>query len=155
MSKTITLKRLFQGSDSTLGALYLSKEKPTCFIIEDEHRDVKVKGETRIDAGVYEVIKKTDVTPLTEKYRKKFDWFDFHLELQNVPRHKYIYIHIGNYEKNTDGCLLTNFDGKMLATGEYQGGRSTDAFKKVYQEVEKMLEVDRVFICVIDEQPLP
>ena len=35
-------------------------------------------------------------------------------ELLNVPGHSYIEIHIGNYNKDTDGCILL---GERLGTG--------------------------------------
>lgn len=154
---TIKLQRLFGGADSTLGALWLDKHQPACFIIEDEYRAVKVMGETRIDAGRYEIKKRVmpenALSGKTKAYRGYYDWFDFHLELQDVPRHKYVYIHHGNLEKDTDACLLTNYSGNMLEaeTYEYSGGRSRVAFEMVYKKIEKMLETTRVFIDVIDE----
>ena len=154
MSKTILLQRSAKGDDSSFGMFYLdpASQRPTCFIIEDEHRDVKVRGETRIDAGRYEVIKRiTEESKMTLKYRKKYEWFDYHLMLLNTPRHKWIYIHSGNYESHTDGCLLVNFNAMML-DGEYAGGRSRDAYEVVYKEITKWLdEGERVFIIVKDE----
>lgn len=155
MSKTVLLQRSALGADSSFGMFYLdpASNKPTCFIIEDEHRDVKVQGETRVDAGRYEIIKRVIADPsqgMTGKYRKIYDWFDFHLMLKDTPRHTYVYIHHGNTEKDTAACLLTNFNAYML-DGEYEGGRSRDAYKVVYQAIEKMLETNRVFIIIKDE----
>ena len=49
--------RFSSHSDSTLGLLFDITEgrKFLCFTIEDEGRDTKIKGETRIPAGTYEL----------------------------------------------------------------------------------------------------
>lgn len=150
----IKLKRLFKGSDSTLSVLWIDMDKPACFIVEDEQRDVKVQGETRIDAGLFQIKYREADTGLTMKYRKKFpSWFKYHLEIIGLPRHKYVYIHIGNFESNTEACLLTNYDGKMLSSGEYAGGRSTEAFKDVYLKLSAILDSGKeLWIQVTDEE---
>jgi hypothetical protein len=46
--------RMYSQDDFTLGALYLESKEGReflCFTLEDEHRDEKVMGETRIPAG--------------------------------------------------------------------------------------------------------
>ena len=53
---TIHIERFGYGLDSTLGKLTLSGDDPwSCFIVEDEGRLTKVKGETAIPTGHYEV----------------------------------------------------------------------------------------------------
>lgn len=154
MSKTIKLNRLFKGSDSTLSVLWIDRDKPACFIVEDEKREVKVQGETRIDAGIFEIKFREYDTPLTLKYRKKFpEWFTYHLEITGLPRHKYVYIHIGNDDDDTEACLLTNYNGIMLPNGEYAGGRSTDAFEDVYKRLSEIINSgERLFIEIKDEE---
>ena len=151
--KEITLQRLFRGKDSSLGALWFpDTDQPECFIIEDEYRREKVQGETRIDAGRYEIKKRLVASPKTKIYQKLYDWFDYHLEVKDTPRHKYVYIHSGNKEAHTEGCLLPNYNAMML-DGEYEGGRSRDAFEVIYKTVSKWLDDGhQVFIKVIDEQ---
>src|SRR5690606_2699229 len=79
------LQRFSDNTDSTLGLMFKIigyEGKPrlhfNSFVIEDEYREVKVKGETRIPAGRYELkIRKQD-TPLTLKYRKRYpEWFQY------------------------------------------------------------------------------
>jgi hypothetical protein len=156
MMGAITLKRIASGRDSTIGMLFFGPIgfNPQCFIIEDEFRAVKVKGETRIPSGKYQIKKRKVKSPMTLKYREIYPFFDYHLELQNVPNFKFVYIHHGNKESNTDGCLLCNYNAMFLDGGtiEFAGGRSRDAFEVVYKKITSWLDdgID-VFINVIDE----
>lgn len=144
------LSRYDHGEDHTAGLLR-SCDGFLGYLLEDEYRSVKVKGETRIPAGRYEIKKRMEVTPLTERYRKKFQWFDFHLELQDVPNFNNVYIHIGNYERDTDGCLLvgngTLYDPvRQIATLT----NSTACYKSLYKLITNWLLVDQVFINIAD-----
>ena len=154
MEKTIYLRRLFRGADSSLGALWLYDQQPECFIIEDEYREIKVAGETRIPAGRYEIKKRiTESSEMTLKYREQYAFFDYHLQLQDVPGFSWIYIHAGNKESHTDGCLLVNYNAMMIEgedAKEYVGGRSRDAFKVIYKELSAFLDRGQLFIEVID-----
>ena len=53
----LELYRYSSGKESTLGILYLindeNKKQFLCYTLEDEKRDVKVYGETRIPSGQY------------------------------------------------------------------------------------------------------
>jgi len=136
----IEVLRYNHDKDSTSGLLFINGEF-ACYTLEDEHRDVKVKGETRIPEGVYIVDYQQAITPLTKKYRAKYDWFDKHLHIKDVPNFTGIYIHVGNYEKNTDGCLLLADqavnDPKDYASVQY---KSTQAYKRVYQKMQEALD---------------
>ena len=63
--------------ESTRGKLTINN-KAFCDTLEDEKRSVKVKGETRIPSGRYQLLKRRVLSGLTKTYRDKFDWFDFH-----------------------------------------------------------------------------
>ena len=59
--KKLELYRYSSQKDSTLGLLFITdyetnKKEFLCFTLEDEKRDVKVYGETRIPKGEYEVV---------------------------------------------------------------------------------------------------
>lgn len=148
----ITLIRLNKDTDSTIGAMYVDG-KFQCFTLEDEERDHKIKGETCIDAGVYEVKYRDVVSPLTKKYRDRFDWFKFHVELQNVKDFKYVYIHIGNDDDDSDGCILV---ASKVSVNTYRQGRlfdSTEAFERVYKKISKALDrKEKVVIEIKDIQ---
>ena len=149
----LKLTRIFGSKDSSLSALWLNNKQPECFIIEDEQRDVKVQGETGIDTGRFEMKKRKVLSPMTLKYRDIYSFFDFHLQIVGLPRHKYVYIHSGNTDDDTDACLLTNYNAYMQEgkVSEYVGGRSRDAYEVVYKKISEMLNQGRVFITIINE----
>ena len=147
----IKVKRFKSNGDATAGRFYVNGVY-MCDSLEDEKRTVKVKGETRIPSGSYKVILRTEGTT-HEKYLKRFP--DFHkgmLWLQDVPNFEYILIHIGNTEKDTEGCILIgslveSHDGSLTLID------STSAYKKIYPMIAAALERGgNVTIEVEDEQ---
>lgn len=143
----IKVNRIASAKDSTLGTLHLD-EAFECFTLEDEAREVKIPGETRIPHGVYRVEFREELTPLTRKYRKKYQWFTWHLELQEVPGFKYVYIHIGNNSDNTNGCLLVGF-GAQVTEGEFTISSSALAFRELYNKVSIALITEKVVIEIL------
>lgn len=144
----LKLERFLSDENATVGKLYADGEF-VCYTLEDEKREVKVKGETRIPAGTYDVKKREVLSGLTKKYREKYDFFDYHYQLQNVPNFNYVYIHMGNYETNTDGCILVGSDyGEHKDT--YAVWNSGATFEKVYKMMENA--GSPISIEVVDEQ---
>jgi len=153
------LQRFSDNKKSTLGILLklLSPTKTAFFsyTLEDEFRSTKVRGETRIPAGKYELKIRPEVTPLTQKYRDRYNWFKNHIEVTNVPNFQGVYIHIGNTDQDTDGCILLgdNADNNILSDGAISN--STQAFRRFYSEVYDHLEQGgKAFITVRDENKL-
>ncbi len=149
----LLLPRFTRDRDTTLGLLFLDNVWE-CFTLEDEYRVTKVAGKTRIPAGKYEVNFRLVVTPLTEKYRAKYSWFEWHLELQDVPGFKNVYIHIGNWHTNTRACILvgSSCDSKGAPDSV---GNSTATYKLLYLKVATALRTgERVFIDIKDEPDL-
>ena len=97
--------RFSSGSDSTNGALFdvsdrIDGRKFLCYTLEDEQRDKKIKGETRIPAGSYE-IRIRRIGGFNERYSKRFG--KMHrgmLHIINVPGFEYILIHCGNTDEH-------------------------------------------------------
>ena len=145
------LQRFAHNEETTIG-LFFGK-KFFSFSLEDEPREVKIPGEQRIKAGIYELLQRKVVSGLTEKYRAKYPWFTWHIELQDVPERKYVYVHIGNHDRNTDSCILLGDSCHSTVVTRGSIGYSTQAYKRWYQEVEKILEAgkERVFIHITDE----
>jgi len=134
----ILVDRTYSNDDATLSNVYIDG-RWFCFGLEDEHRDDKIPGETRIPAGTYDVNFRNVISPMTQRYRRKFDWFDYHLHIQDVPNFDYIYIHIGNTDEHTAGCLLL---GKGANTsGECCITQSTLAYKSFYKKVSPSARV--------------
>ena len=128
------------GKDATNGMLFVDGVFEA-FTLEDEVRDKKIKGETAIPLGEYEIKLRT-VGGFHTKYTSKYG-AAFHkgmLELQNVPNFEYILIHTGNTDSHTAGCLLIGETQQDLDKGKdgFVGG-SGDAYKKFYPKVRDAL----------------
>ncbi len=132
------------GMDSTLG-IYTHRDEHLCFVLEDEGRNRKVFGQTRIPAGRYRLTLRTNVAPPGQKktfHQRYLDRFgDRHkgmIEITGVPTHTAVLIHIGNKETETAGCQLPGTTPIMeIKNGwpEYRVGNSTGAYWKVYELV--------------------
>lgn len=126
----IDLIRFESREDFTRGILMIDYQG-FCFTIEDEKRTEKISGETRIPAGDYDLRYREQLTGLTKKYRSKFDWFEWHIEICDIPGFSNVYIHIGNTDEDTDGCPLLGYTCDMTKPNFI--GRSTDAYKDFYK----------------------
>jgi hypothetical protein len=154
------LQRLSDNRESTVGALFkVTVGNPFLqgYTLEDEYRDIKVKGDTRIPAGRYEIIIQEAETKLTLKYRAKYPaWFKKHLMLKSVPNFVGIYIHIGNKGDDTDGCILVGdlVNNNKIGNGEVSS--STACFMRLYSDLFGHLEGkgNQAFITIRDEKHL-
>lgn len=127
----------YNSSDDFTDSVMLIDGVAQCFGIEDEHRNVKVWGETRIPDGIYELKLKTH-GGFHNLYSKKFS--DIHigmLQIMNVPNFEDVLIHIGNTDKDTAACYLVGMDQSMDSKGFL--GNSTTAYKKIYPPISKEL----------------
>ena len=148
--------RFSSGKDSTSGALFnVNKDNEKeflCYTLEDEYRDSKKYGETRIPAGTYKIQFRT-VGGFHAKYSARF--YDIHkgmLHIVDVPGFDFILIHCGNTDEHTAGCLLVG-DTQNNNVVEEDGfiGRSTAAYKRIYPTIAKALEQgEEVTITYID-----
>jgi hypothetical protein len=113
----ITVERVESDNDATISKVYVD-DVYICDGIEDEHRDKKVAGETRIPAGKYKILVRT-WGGFHTRYTAKFP--KFHkgmLEVAKVPGFDSILIHVGNTDDDTEGCLLVGkrVKGKMFVS---------------------------------------
>ena len=152
MSLNLILQRYSDNGDSTQGLLHVIDNNNLQFLnytLEDEFREVKVKGETCIPNGLYEIKQRKVLSPMTESYRNKYDWFDWHLELQNVEGFQNIYIHIGNKDEDTDGCILVQDNANNNTVKDGFNGSSLPAFERLYNLIRTELNNGlKVFIRV-------
>lgn len=132
----IKIVREHVTKEATLGRLFINGEFE-CYTLEDLPRKKKIKHETCIPAGTYEVRLKKVLTPLTERYRGKYPWFKWHLEITQVPDFTDVYLHIGNSARHSSGCPLL---GKTRDIKESFIGYSEAAYKVFYLKVLKQLE---------------
>lgn len=143
----IRLQRLHSYENYTIGAFYIDG-RLQCFTLEDEKRNVKVHGETRIPAGVYKLRLQTKGT-MSPKYAARFPFHKGMLHLQNVPDFEGIFIHIGNTDKDTAGCILL---GLSHTIGNNFVSSSTLAYTQAYNIIAPAIERnDAVSINVVDE----
>ena len=146
----LKLFRYALNGDSTMGALHIDGGF-AALTLEDPKREVKIKGETAITAGTYPVTFRKDPTPMTMKYREKYDFFTFHLWIRNVPNFEYVYIHIGNDIDDTDGCVLVGDQVTFNIAREEFLGYSARAYQRIYMKVKAALDrEEKVTIRIID-----
>lgn len=147
----LTLERFGYGLTSTLGRLWIDGIE-VCYTIEDERRKSKVLAETAIPVGTYNVLLRTE-GGLHEKYAKRFP--KLHkgmLWLQDVPGFTYVYLHVGNTEKDSDGCPLLVSDPQVKG-GEFWGSGSELAYQFVYGKAVGRAAAGELTIEVRERSP--
>jgi len=147
--------RFSSGTDSTNGILldldrhansrysegYRCKRTFLAYTLEDEQRNEKVYGETRIPNGTYKLQLRKE-GGYHQKYSKRFP--DIHngmLHVTNVPGFEYILIHCGNTDEHTAGCLLVgDSQENNQITKDGFIGKSTQAYKRIYPKIAEAIE---------------
>ena len=112
----LELKRVGISDTYTIGKLFID-DVYFCDTIEDKDRGllqtmskaeidkIKVKGETAIPRGTYNV-NMNRVSPRFSKV-KQYNFIQGKLPyLESVPGYEGVLIHIGNTSKDTEGCIL-------------------------------------------------
>lgn len=139
----LEVERKYFTEHSTIGELHIVKDDIKyfqCFVLEDRIRKagVKVKGETAIPTGKYEVV--LAFSPKNQK--------DMPLLLE-VPGFTGILIHIGNKDKDTEGCLLVGQVRGVDAV--YQ---STAAFAQLFSLIKVAYDAkDPIWITYTNVNP--
>lgn len=135
--------RFSSQKDSTNGLLFNitgGKRTFVCYTLEDEHRDKKVKHETRIPQGTYQIKLRT-WGGFHSKYSRRFA--DVHvgmLEITDVPNFTDILIHGGNTDEDTSGCLLVgNSQKNNIQASNGFIGESIEAYLELYKQVKEAL----------------
>ena len=146
--------RISSQTDSTSGLLFEQTDmgkKFLCYTLEDERRALKVPGETRVPAGIYD-IELRKVGGFHERYTKKYAFHKGMLQVKDVPNFEYILIHTGNTDEHTAGCLLvgdSQENNNIIPDGFI--GKSGNAYKRIYKPIAKALEKgERVTIQYLD-----
>jgi hypothetical protein len=146
--------RISSQEDSTSGLLFEQTDigkQFMCYTLEDEKRALKVPGETRVPAGIYDIEFRTE-GGFHNRYSKKFAFHKGMLQVMNVPNFEYILLHIGNDDSHTAGCLLIgdSQENNMIIKDGFIG-KSGNAYKRIYPKIAKALENgERVTIQYID-----
>ena len=135
--------RFSSQKDSTNGLLFNitgGKRTFVCYTLEDEHRDKKVKHETRIPQGTYQIKLRT-WGGFHTKYSRRFAYVHVGmLEITNVPNFTDILIHGGNTDEDTSGCLLVgNSQKNNIQASNGFVGESIEAYLELYKQVKEAL----------------
>lgn len=130
----ITVYRLPSGHTSTGSLVYVNGER-VCFGLEDEERDLKIAGETRIWAGQYKLGMRT-YGGLHKRYQELFDFHRGMIEVLGVPNFSDVLIHCGNTEQQTAGCLLVGSGIQEVGrNGDFQLIDSRTGYRKLYTKI--------------------
>jgi len=120
----------YRKTDECVQGLLTVDDLPACSTIERPDLDNK-RGVSCIPVGSYELGIQENITPLTKHYRKRFpELFMHHLHIKNVPGRDNIYIHVGNYPTDVNGCIAIGVNPTYdMVTN------SVDTFKRVYPQL--------------------
>lgn len=120
----VKVERFIHHPDCEISRVYI-RDKFFCFAIEDAQRTTKIKGETGIPPGIYELglrfspkFSKRYAPAGTKPEDYKMIW------VKNVPGFEFILIHTGNTISDTEGCLIL---GKSIGTLKGKDGKIRDA----------------------------
>jgi hypothetical protein len=148
----LKIKRFSGGEEATLGLIFVESEF-FCYSLEDQFNEPKVPGETRIPAGRYQ-IKLRNEGGMTQRYAKRFGFHQGMLWLQDVPNFTFVYLHTGNNDDHSEGCILTG-DGQIQnVTERGQVTSSVAAYSRLYQRIVKAMQNEEVWITIEDEETL-
>lgn len=120
----ITIKRLYKTDISTIGELLVDGVFE-CYTLEDVERQVKIKGETAIPKGTYNVI-----INQSNRFKRLLPL------LLNVPNFEGVRIHSGNSNHDTEGCILV---GK--SRNKNYIGQSRKAFEKLFKKMQDAKDI--------------
>ncbi len=141
----IKILRYDRGDVSTMGLMFIN-DKFFGHVLENPWLDNERKISC-IPTGKYKIGFRSDPTSLTMKYRSKFDWFNFHIEILGVPDRTGIYIHLGNSSRDTYGCPLVG-----STSGADFIGQSTVKYTAFYEVVSTALKAgEPVAIEIVDQ----
>lgn len=136
----LLLKRIARKANYTIGKLYINGTY-FCDTLEDTDRGLdqsmdlqtilskKKKGITAIPTGTYNVT----LNVVSPKYSKRsaYNFCQGKVpRLLDVPGYEGILIHIGNYPKDTEGCILVGENKQVGAVLN-----STNTFKNLYSKL--------------------
>lgn len=120
-----------------------------CFGLEDEFREEKIVGETRIPAGTYRVTLRKE-GGFDQRYARRFpEIHEGMLHIRDVPDFEYVLIHCGNTDEDTAGCLLVGMQANT-ETGNMSVVSSAIAYKTFYPLVAEAAGNDDLSITFTD-----
>lgn len=169
--KEIFVNRQKSAKDWTLSTFESDDKLIKGVGVEDEFRTIKVKGETRIDAGRYE-LKLTESPKFSHEYyrdehgnlmlakdwkiakpeiQQKFKWPHELITVTGVKNFDRILWHWGNTDIDTDGCYIV---GSVFGKTAGRDGvlNSRKKYTEIYPIIWKALMAGKVYVNYIDHE---
>ena len=132
----------------TLG-LFLIDGEFACYTLEDPTRPEKIKGDTCIPVGTYQ-LKLRAAGGLHSRYKKRF--FGIHkgmIHITGIPNFEWVYLHCGNTKKHTLGCPLM---GDQISSNQPKKDAllsySARAYERIYPAIAAAIEQGPVMISI-------
>jgi hypothetical protein len=148
----IMVDRFVSDTDTTISRVNVDTAF-VCFGLEDEYREDKVPGETRIPCGTYSVALRIE-GGFHERYSKRFPGMhQGMLHITNVPGFQWILIHCGNTDQDTEGCLLVGSQA-ITEPGDMKIINSESAYKRFYTMVVGAAASGKLTITFLDNDRL-
>jgi hypothetical protein len=122
----LRLLRFASNEEATLGSVHIDT-RFACFSLEDQRQPEKVKSETRIPPGLYQIKLRAE-GGMHEKYKTRYTDHRGMLWLQDVPDFEWIYIHTGNTDDHSAGCILVG-DNALVG---FELAQSVQAYRRIY-----------------------
>lgn len=132
----LELVRDTKAKSCTFGRLYVNN-KFFCYTLEDLVREKKIKHQTAIPVGKYQVVINYSI-----RFKKMMPL------LINVPNFEGIRIHAGNNASNTSGCILV---GRSLGQESLIDSKST--FSEFMEILSDALVDEKCLIIITNEFP--
>lgn len=172
MLRKITINRQPSQRDWTLSTFTADDGSFKGVGVEDEKRNVKVHGETRIDAGLYELTL-TDSPKFSKEYYRdeagnlilakdwaiansetklKYKYPHQMITVNGVKNFSRILWHWGNDDLDTEGCYLV---GSVFGKSKRNRDGVVNSRKKyteIYPIIFRALKVSKVFAQYIDNE---
>jgi len=121
--------------ESCIGRLFIN-EKFECYTLEDAFRKVKIRNETCIPVGTYEII-----ISYSERFMVPLPL------LLRVPNFEGIRIHWGNKAADTSGCILLGTERKPdFVTG------SKIACSNLFKRLFPAAATEKIYISILHKQ---
>lgn len=132
----IVLQRNTFTEDSTIGTLKIDGVFE-CYTLEDVDRKLengggKIYAKTAIPRGRYELIM---------NFSNRFQ--TYMPLLLNVPQYEGVRVHVGNFAKNTEGCILL---GDTKGTNFI--GQSKSAYNRFLAKIKKVEKSKKIYITI-------
>jgi len=147
----LNLVRTTYTDKSTIGKLYINGIQ-FCYTLEDKFRsdnEEKIWGKTAIPCGTYEITYRTESEMLEKEYKTRFADIKNErgmLWIRNIPGFEYVYIHVGNDDNDTNGCILV---GTTKAVDFV--GNSVIAYKVIYKMIADELDKGNKVLITVEK----